>query len=201
MKFRICESVLAVAGALAVSAGAVSPASAALDPLVTVNEKGVGSIDFCAPGCKAKMPGFLAADPGPDGSGALSYDLLGPPSVTDGDLLIFRKGVLDDIVRFNDNGTGGAGYPASLVFYSIDAGSNLADTLSPPTSFYGNVVSVNEVKGQVFYNPRAGQPGYVSTFNAAYSITSAPEPAAWAMMLIGVAGLGAVARRRRAFSG
>ena len=185
--------------------GAASQAAASYAPLITINEDGVGTIDFCGPGCPTPLPGVLAADPGPGGSAsALTYDLLGPPSLTAGDLLLFDDGtgVFSDVVRFNDYNTGGdVGYPASIVFYSdpLDGFDSLADSFAPPGAYYDNNLSLTEVNGSVFYHPTVGQPGYVAGFDVAYDIVSdaVPEPATWGLMLLGFGVLGAVARKRR----
>lgn len=184
--------------------GAASQASANYNPLITIDEFGNGTLDFCGPGCPGPLPGVLAPDPGPGGlSSVLTYDLLGPPSLTAGDLLLFDAGtgVFSDVVRFNDYDTGGVpGYPASVVFYSnpMDGYDSAADIFSPPGSFYANTISLTEVNGRVFYHPDVGQPGYVPGFDVAYNILSdVPEPAAWALMLIGFGVLGAAARRQR----
>jgi hypothetical protein len=192
----------ALAGVMAVSAAAVASSAGATtyDPLVTVDEAGHGALEnLCGPGCTMPMPGVLAADPGPGGSAsALTYDLLGPPSITAGDVLIYNSGVLEDVVRFNDYNTGGvAGYPASLVFYALDGSSTLAGGSGAPTADYTNQLSLTEVGHQLLYTPSAGQPGYVSGFDAAYLITSGtPEPGTWAMLILGIAMIGLVARHR-----
>jgi hypothetical protein len=194
---------------LAISALSFSMAAAtsalAYDPLITVDENGHGTIDFCGPGCPTPLPGVLAPDPGPGGlASTLTYNLLGPPSLTDGDLLIFDPdGTFSDVVRFNDYGTGNdPTYQASLVFYSnpLDGFDSLADTPSPPSAFYSNSLDLTEVNGQVFYHPTAGQPGFVPGFNVAYEIISdavVPEPAAWALMTLGLGGIGGAVRASR----
>jgi hypothetical protein len=186
-----------LAGAMAAAALASGAQATTYFPLVTADENGHGRVDLCGGGCPAPMPSAMAADPGPGGAAsALTYNLLSPPSLETGDVLIYRNGQLDDVIRFE-----GAGASASLVFYSAPSGGALAD-VGFPSSFYANSVSLNEVHGKVFYNPSAREPGYITPltnypFNVAYSIASVPEPGAWAMMLIGLAGLGALARGRR----
>ena len=208
MKLRRLSWRAALAGAVVLSAAVVGVAQAqGFNPLITVDEDGHGTQQF--PGQPTiTMPGVLRADPGPGGlASALTYNLLGPPALTAGDLLIFLNGGRDDLVRFNPAGTGGvANYPASLVFYSSNLHGgidSLADTATPPRFLYANTASANESNGQVFYNPLRGQPGFISGFNVAYLITSpvgpaslVPEPATWAMLILGVAMIGAAARRR-----
>jgi len=174
------------------------------NPLITVNERGVGSIFFSSPGIN--MPGVLAADPGPGGlASALTYNLLGPPGLVAGDLFITDTvgGPLSDLIRFNPAGTGGGAYPASLVFYSTDAGGALADTGSP-SSFYTNTLTLLEGPGGVtLYTPTAGQPGFITGFSATYDIISddiaaTPEPGAIALFgSMGLSGVALLARRRK----
>src|SRR2546430_807433 len=106
------------------------------NPLITVNEHGVGSLLFSGQ-VPISVPGVIAADPGPGGlPAALTYNLLGPPSLVAGDLIILEDlgltsaVVISDVIRFNPAGTGSAGYPASLVFYSdnSDGVDAIADT-------------------------------------------------------------------------
>jgi hypothetical protein len=190
MTVRFCG--LGAAFAVAIVAVA-SGASASVHPLVTVGENGLGSVDFCAPGCPEFMPGVMAPDPGPDGAAsALTYDLLSPPSLVAGDLLIYKNGVLHADFRFNASDT-------SAVFYAVTPpGGAAALAQGPlPSTFYANQAAVSTVGSKAFYNPTAGQPGYVAGFNAGYAI-STPEPSTWAMLLLGLGGMGAMARRRRA---
>src|SRR5438128_1507763 len=65
-------------------------AHAANNPLITVDEHGKGTIQF--PGGPAlPLPGVLAPDPGPGGQPAvLTYNLLGPPALVSGDLLLIE---------------------------------------------------------------------------------------------------------------
>lgn len=206
---KLFNGLMAAAAVSLFSLAAVAPASAA-EPLITVDENGNGVISFA--GHPAPLPGVLAPDPGPGGLAAvLTYDLLGPPSLTPGDaFLVDSSGQILDVVRFNDYNTGGVvGYPASLLFYSdnIDGFDSLGDTFGPPGVFYTNVVFIRELGDEInngaFYHPAVGQPGYVPGFDVAYNLISdgtgapsVPEPAAWAMMIVGF-GLVGVALRRR----
>jgi len=137
-----------------------SPAVQA-DPLITVDELGHGTILF-AGGAPFVMPFALQSDPGPGGlASVLTYDLLGPPSLVAGDVLLQdgAGGPILDVIRFNPAGTGGAAYPASLLFYSdnVDGFDSLGDTSSPPGAFYTNTVTILEVGSEgdngEFYTP------------------------------------------------
>jgi len=167
------------------------------NPLITVDENGKGTINFG--GGPIPLPGVIAADPGPGGlAGALTYNLLGPPALVAGDLLIQETVgavvILSDWVRFNPAGTGGNPvYPASLVFYSERGDEpipDLADT-GFPTAQYTNVLSVLEVGPEgnngFLYTPTANQPGFVPGFGVTYNIKSdvVPEPASASLFVIG----------------
>src|SRR5690242_11119656 len=78
-------------------------------PLITVDEKGNGSLLFPGGGPIPTI-GVLAPDPGPGGlPAALTYDLLGPPGLVAGDLILLEPGAgvgtISDIIRFNPAGT------------------------------------------------------------------------------------------------
>ena len=165
----------------------------------------MGTIQF--PGGPAiPLPGILAPDPGPGGLAlALTYNLLGPPSLVAGDLLVFEQGsptVVSDILRFNPAGTGNPNYPASVVVYSLAGGGDLADT-GLPTARYTNLFSITELNGAVSYTPNAGQPGFVAGFEVTYNFVSdaptnpVPAPAGLLLGLTGLPIFGLVARLRR----
>jgi hypothetical protein len=188
----------------------VAHAQALNNPQITVNENGTGTLQFPG-GPPLLLSGVLAPDPGPSGlSSALTYNLLGPPSLVAGDVIL-SEGVgtalvVSDIIRFNPAGTGGnPAYPASLVFYSdLEAGADaLADT-GFPTARYTNIVTLIEVGPEgnngVTYTPTANQPGFVAGFGVTYNIqsdvTTVPEPASGLLVAIG-SGLMLVKRRCR----
>jgi PEP-CTERM motif-containing protein len=200
--------------ALALLGCLCSPALAdGVCPSITVDENGNGTLNFttgggCASGGIFPMTGVLAPDPGPGGlPSVLTYNLLGPPSLVAGDVLMTDAdcgGCFLDFIRFNPAGTGDPSYPASLLFYSdnISGADSLGDTPSPPGAFYPNVVSIPEVGPEgnngAFYTPTAGQPGFVSGFNVSYHfISDTPEPGTLGLLGIGLLGLAASIRRRQ----
>ncbi len=169
---------------------------------ITADENGNGTIEFVGGGT-FEMPGALAADPGPGGlSSALTYNLLNPPSLIGGDVilseLVGEALVPSDVIRFLSG-------PEVFVFYSDngDGSDALADT-GLPTAFFTNVVTLAEVGPEgsngAFYTPTANQPGFVPGFAVTYhfiSDSAVPEPATWAMMLIGFGAVGVTLRRRK----
>jgi hypothetical protein len=184
-----------------VSAVLLTSASAAPIITITMDENCNGTIDGftgLAPlGCG------LAADPGPGGlASAITYNLLNPPGLVAGDLVLqeIAGAANSDIVRFNPQQNGG-----SAVFYSdiFDAPTDLADT-GFPTAFYTNIVRVIEIGPEgangFTYTPTAGQPGFVAgaaapvTYVIISDISDTPEPASAALFLAG-AGL-LIARKR-----
>lgn len=199
--------------ALALAAGPATAAAQALPASFRVDELGNGTLDFGGLGTFQSI-GLLMPDPGPGGlASALTYSLLGPPSLVGGDVLIFEPGsrLFSDVIRFNPDGTA-PGSLASLVFYSDlpEPGEipPLAD-VGFPAAFYTNVLSFLEAdigNGEVglIYHPTQGQPGFVDGFDVTYRIVSdaeavtAPEPATVALLGGGLLALAAVARRRRA---
>jgi hypothetical protein len=148
MNRRTILAALALA-TLLVANGRQVHAQAANNPIISVDERGIGSLQFPG-GPQINLPGVLAPDPGPGGlPAALTFNLLGPPGLVAGDVLLLESvsgGLLSDIIRFNPAGTGNPAYPASLVFYSDNSDPNpfLADT-GFPAALYTNTVSLVEV--------------------------------------------------------
>ena len=191
---------IVLAAALAVGGAAPLLAQSGNNPIIFLPENGVGTIQF--PGAAAlPLPGVLAPDPGPGGrTSALTYNLLGPPSLVPGDLLLFDGDLLSDVIRFNPAGTA-PGYPASVVFYSAleTVGGEHAD-VGFPSDFYQNIVRMAEGMLGVVYTPTANQPGYVAGFAVTYrieSLTAAPEPGSVVLLATGLLGLVAAAAIRR----
>jgi hypothetical protein len=181
-------------------AATVANAQFAVD--TTVDENGNGLITNTA-GFRRALPATMAPDPGPGGQPlALTYDLLNPPGLATGDLIMFEPGGgISDIIRWNPNGT--------LVFYSdnIEGDFDLADT-GFPAALYANQFIIDEVGPEdsngVDYTPTIGQPGFVAgaAGPVRYHIisdTQTPEPGSLALLVgLGVSGgVFSVARRRR----
>ena len=173
------------------------------NPLITLDENGNGTLLFPG-GLPITTTGVLANDPGPGGlPAALTYNLLGPPGLVAGDVLLFDPGsILSDIIRFNPAGTGGNGYPASVVFYSGDSLGSLGDT-GFPNALYTNTLSLLETPGGTIYTPTANQPGFVPGFSVPYDLISdsprgVPEPSTIVGAgMAALAGVIVVLRRRK----
>ena len=195
---------LLVGSALSVFLLAPNPAKAQGGFTVTIN------VDENCDGTFTNSSGFFSAlpcglqnDPGPGGlANVLTYDLLNPPGLVAGDLLLLDPdGVtLSDVVRFNDTEIGPGGGTGVLAFYSnpADGPDGLADTPTPPAAFYANILSLTEEGADppafVSYTPTAGEPGFVAgaagpvTYNIV-SDAGAPEPGTILLMFGGVGAL------------
>jgi hypothetical protein len=190
MKFRGIVFGMACAASLACTGGSAFAQVVGGNPTITVDENGVGSLQFPGGGTFATA-GVLAADPGPGGLAlALTYNLLGPPGLVAGDLVLLENGVVSDVIRFNPAGSA-PGYQASLVFYSdnTDGGPSLADR-GFPTAFYPNNIVTFEVGPEAgpngfTYIPGANDPGFIPGFSVTYVIqsdlASVPEPSTLAL--------------------
>jgi len=173
---------------------------------ITIDENGHGTVTGGE--SPASLSSSMQADPGPGGlSSVLTYTLPTGLTVVPGDVHLTDAdfGTFLDVIRFNQ-AVGAVALPGTIAFYSdnVDGFDALADTSGPPSSAYENLVSIPEVGPEgangAFYTPTPNQPGYVSGFAVTYhfiSDSAVPEPASWAMMLMGFAGIGLTLQHRR----
>jgi hypothetical protein len=187
-----------------------TPAQAQISITITLNENGNATLTNTN-GFNSPLPVSLQADPGPGGlSSALTYNLLNPPGLTAGDLLLLDPAVsglsISDIVRFNPNQTC-SGSNGCLVFYSdtVDGADSVADK-GFPTALYANNLAVFEVGPEgnngFSYTPTAGQPGFVAGAGGPVtyiirSDTPVPEPSAVVLLGMGLTAFSVIAYRGR----
>ncbi len=190
----------------------VAAAANSCFPCITVDENGLGTVDLSNGGGGVMiMPSGLVSDPGPGGLlSALTYDLMNPPGLVLGDVVLHESsGAPSDVIRFNPSDF--AGYPFALVFYSD--GSNgfdsVADTLTPPSDFYSNLVHITEIgdgtNNGAFYTPGPFDPGFIPGFDVQYTFISegtgpapvVPEPGTLSVLWAGLLGTWARGRITR----
>jgi hypothetical protein len=172
------------------------------NPGILLTEFGYGAIHF--PGtASSPIAGFPMPDPGPGGlPNALTYDLLGPPGLVTGDLILqdVAGGPMSDVIRFNFGPAG-----AFAVFYSAlpEPGEPATPAdIGFPTAFYPNQAMLLEVAIPipggfgVIYTPAPNQPGFIPGVGVTYTIQS-ELPAPNSAVLLGLGGLMAGSRRRR----
>jgi hypothetical protein len=129
---------------------------------LTFDEFGTGRLTNSA-GANLPLPSIIRADPGPGGLPAvLFYDMLAPPGLVTGDLLILEPttGALSDILRFD-------AVRAGVFVYSDNSdGADAPADVGFPTGRYPNMFTITEFGPEgangITYTPIAGQPGFVA---------------------------------------
>ena len=160
---------LAMSVAIAAAVSSFSQAANAFSITISVNENGNGTFTSTRPSFSL-LPHAFVDDPGPGGlPNALTYSLLNPPGLAEGDVFLTEAdGAISDVIRFNPlQNIPGIG-TGTLVFYSdnVDGVDNPADGPGLPQDFYANTISIPEVgiegNDGALYTPTAGQPGFVA---------------------------------------
>lgn len=149
---------LALAAGLSLTCGS---AWAQFSITIHLDEAGNGTLDNSA-GFHSALPFAMLPDPGPGGlPSVLFYDMLNPPGLTAGDLIVLSDAGKSDVLRF-DPTTGLNGAHGGVFVYS-DPSGNLPADVGFPTAQSPNTAQVTEAPdGTVSYTPTTGQPGFVT---------------------------------------
>jgi hypothetical protein len=154
-------------------------------------------------GVSSSLPCTSITDPGPGGlTGVMNYNMLNPPGLTIGDVLLTEGAGVSDILRFSTVGTG------SVFFYSALDGpvDGLAD-IGLPGALSANLITLSETSlggglSGAIYTPVAGQPGFVGGAGGPVTYTfisdvAVPEPATLGQVGLALVGVGIWGWRRK----
>ena len=196
--FKKTPLVLAIGSFLLLGCGSAFAQGFAVN--ATFDENGNGLLTTTN-GFSGALPSGMLADPGPGGLPAvLFYDLLNPPGLTGGDVLVFEDetGQPGDVLRFDPNATLGNDTGGVFVYSLNDGDGSLAD-IGLPGGLNTNLITVTESGGMINYTPTAGQPGFVAGASGPVTfsfISDAPEPGSILLLTGGLAFLGVRLRRK-----
>lgn len=136
----------------------VGTASAQFSVTLRFDKDGTGRLTNTA-GANLALPASNLTDPGPGGlSSVLFYNMLNPPGLTVGDVVITEGSATSDILRFNASLQRGG-----VFVYSSDTTGGLRADVGLPTAL--NAIRVTIAKPAnclVSYTPTTGQPGFVA---------------------------------------
>jgi hypothetical protein len=125
---------------------------------------------------------------------------------TNTDTITFSQAVLNPVIAIWSLGQGGE--QASFAFtspFTIEAGGPSAEYNGQSISSSGDTAFGNEGNGVIQFTGSFNSISFTTPeredwYGFAVGVTGVPEPAAWAMMITGLFGVGAVLRRRKSLA-